>query len=241
MSNLIDELNKYDGVYKRPRIDKKRVKTVTFDNLLKYTNIIEDKWNEEYNDALNEKILDEWREIKNDYADSKKEAEFLRSKANAYDFIERNYQNNLDEKPDDLRSKAVDVETNGKIQYDFNKSEFFDKIIKVGVDFQDMEGFGISDEVYAELGSEYQEYYENALNKYAEVNVVKFKGVDLSKKAEPKDSKEDKTVAIEEPLKKAMEFENKPKEVRRTYNSVINGVSGDPDYDFDEEDIEYDF
>ena len=241
MSNLIDELNKYDGVYKRPRIDKKRVKTVSFDNLLKYTNIIEDKWNEEYNDALNEKILDEWREIKNDYADSKKEAEFLRSKANAYDFIERNYQNNLDEKPDDLRSKAVDVENEGKIQYDFNKSEFFDKIIKVGVDFQDMEGFGISHEVYAELGSEYQEYYENALNKYAEVNVVKFKGVDLSKKAEPKDSKEDKTVAIEEPLKKAMEFENKPKEVRRTYNSVINGVSGDTDYDFDEEDIEYDF
>lgn len=241
MSNLIDELNKYDGVYKRPRIDKKRLKTVTFDNLLKYTNIIEDKWNDEYTDALNEKILDEWREIKNDYADSKKEAEFLRSKANAYDFIERNYQNNLDEKPDDLRSKAVDVENEGKIQYDYNKSEFFDKIIKVGVDFQDMEGFGITDEVYAELGSEYQEYYENALNKYAEVNVVKFKGVDLSKKAEPKDSKEDKTVAIEEPLKKAMEFENKPKEVRRTYNSVINGVSGDPDYDFDEEDIEYDF
>ena len=241
MSNLIDELNKYDGVYKRPRIDKKCVKTVSFDNLLKYTNIIEDKWNDEYNDALNEKILDAWREIKDDYADSKKEAEFLRSKANAYDFIERNYQNNLDEKPDDLRSKAVDVENEGKIQYDFNKSEFFDKIIKVGVDFQDMEGFGISDDVYAELGSEYQEYYENALNKYAEVNVVKFKGVDLSKKAEPKDSKEDKTVAIEEPLKKAMAFENKPKEVRRTYNSVINGVSGDPDYDFDEEDIEYDF
>lgn len=241
MSNLIDELNKYDGVYKRPRIDKKRVKTVTFDNLLKYTNIIEDKWNEEYNDALNEKILDKWREIKDDYADSKKEAEFLRAKADAYEFIEKNYEHNLKDNPDDLRSKAVDIETNGKIQYDYEKAEFFDKIIKVGVDFQDMEGFGISDEVYAELGTEYQEYYENALNKYAEVNVVKFKGVDLSKKAEPKDSKEDKTVAIEEPLKKAMEFENKPKEVRRTYNSVINGVSGDPDYDFDEEDIEYDF
>lgn len=215
-----------------------------FDRMLEYRQNRDYEWSDSDNELLNQKIVDEWRGICADYEAGMQNAESGRWLIDEYErrresdgiqgdepdipwYIARDH--GFGKSREELEAEADGEEQSVENTYEISREDFFNRVYDTGMQFQHLDA-GISRRTYEELGDEYAAFCDAKTKEYAREKAALFGGIDLTKSAKVVEVPV-KVVETRKPYQKYV-----PGKFDEILNSVENGVSNDPDYDFDEYD-----